>query len=139
MLVSSESSWDVFTIVLSSYLCAYLLFVSLILRTDSHQASLCVLQRDACVSILMHCIPVPVKTAIVAHTNEEMGCFPTRECQQWSDDELDLDDTPLLNETSRSEDFIRENHVMSRNHDRKNNATDPRLEHFCLNSSTLRA
>ena len=61
-----------------------------------------------------------------------MGCFPTKDSTESIDDELDLDSTPLLEETSRSESQC-EDHVLSSKHGRDfYKATDSRLETLLL-------
>lgn len=62
-----------------------------------------------------------------------MGCFPSKESTA-TDDELDLDNTPLLEETSRSESQRAEDHVLSPKHGRDQfyKSTDSRLETLLL-------
>ncbi|KAL9986696.1 hypothetical protein ACROYT_G000875 [Oculina patagonica] len=61
-----------------------------------------------------------------------MGCFPTKESTE-TDDELDLDSTPLLEEASRSE-SQREDQVLppKQGRDQFYKSTDPRLETLLL-------
>ena len=63
-----------------------------------------------------------------------MGCFPIKAFRRLTDDELDLDTTPLLEETSRSEDPSDDyDHILPK-HDRdlNNQTTDSRLETLLL-------
>lgn len=65
--------------------------------------------------------------------NEEMGCFPTKECYQWSaDNDLDLDITPLLNESSKSEGYVQDHQEMSTDRGREIDDIDPKLETLLL-------
>jgi len=64
-----------------------------------------------------------------------MGCFPIKAFRRLPDDELDLDNAPLLEETSRSEDPSEDRDlVWSSKHGRdlNNQSTDSRLETLLL-------
>lgn len=58
-----------------------------------------------------------------------MGCFPTKES---TDDDLDLDNTPLLDETSRSENQQDHGVMSTPKHGRDYKATDSRMETLLL-------
>lgn len=64
-----------------------------------------------------------------------MGCFPIKAFRRLPDDELDIDSTPLLEETSRSEDPCEDrDYILSSKHDRdfNNETTDSRFETLLL-------
>lgn len=64
-----------------------------------------------------------------------MGCFPSRRCDDEADGDsfidLDLDNTPLLHETSRSQHY-RENVILEPKHENHKMAVDTRLETLLL-------
>ena len=128
----------IFVSVVQAHICIF--FPTLILRIRSHQASLCLLQRhrtkrDTGIGerVLIRCFLL-LKTENHRSTNEEMGCFPTKECHQWSaDEDLDLDVTPLLNESSRPKGYIQDDHATSTDRGREIDVdTDPKLETLLL-------